>query len=67
MLQKYKEKQKKFFLIKNKKADIELDQLGKLIIGIIVFIILLYFVSVFIGGKITQEDEAISGIFRSFR
>lgn len=53
-------------LLKEKKGDLELDQLGKLIIGLVIFLILLYFVAVFLGGKITDQEDDITGIFRAF-
>lgn len=53
-------------LLKEKKGDLELDQLGKLIIGLVIFLILLYFVSIFLGGKISDQEDEITGIFKAF-
>lgn len=50
------------FLIRNKKGDLELDQLGKLIIGVILFIILIYIVTVVIGGEIGNQTGEVGDV-----
>ena len=53
--------------IKNfKKAALEMDQLGKLIIGLVILIILIIIVSVVIGGKLDDQGSSISKIFNIF-
>jgi hypothetical protein len=49
----------------SKKGAIELDELGKLIIGLVLFIILIYIVSVLVGGEIGSQKEEVTGVFSS--
>lgn len=48
---------------KNKKGALEMDELGKLIIGVILFIILIYIVSVLIGGEIGSQKDEVTDVF----
>ena len=50
------------FFKKNKSGALELDELGKLIIGVILFIILIYIVTVVIGGEFTAPKEDIGDL-----
>jgi len=40
-----------------------MDELGKLIIGVILFIILIYIVSVMIGGEIGSQKDEVTDVF----
>ncbi len=50
---------------KNKKGGIEMDELGKLIIGLVLFIILIYIVSVLIGGELGSQKGEVTDVFSS--
>ena len=52
---------------KNRKGDLELDELGKLILGILLLVILTVIVTVIIGGKLDEEGENVKGIFNLFK
>jgi hypothetical protein len=49
----------------SKKGALEMDELGKLIIGLILFIILIYIVSLMIGGEIGAQKEEVTDVFSS--
>ncbi|NQZ84742.1 MAG: hypothetical protein HRU03_03405 [Nanoarchaeales archaeon] len=50
-------------LKKNKCGAIEMDELGRLIIGLVFFIVLIYIVTVIIGGDIKSQEEDIGDVF----
>lgn len=50
-------------LRKSKSGALEMDELGKLIIGVILFIILIYIVSVMIGGEIGSQKDEVTDVF----
>lgn len=47
----------------SKKGAIEMDELGKLIIGLVLFLLLIYIVSVLIGGEIGAQKDEVSDVF----
>jgi hypothetical protein len=47
----------------SKKGAIEMDELGKLIIGLVLFLVLIYIVSVMIGGEVGSQQEEVEDIF----
>lgn len=55
------------FLSKSKKGDLELDELGKLILGGILLLILIFIVAYVIKGEFGEQDGNIKGIFNIFR
>jgi hypothetical protein len=52
-------------LRRNKKGALEMDELGKLILGLILFIILIYIVSIIIGGEIGAQKDDVTDVFSS--
>ena len=52
---------------RNNKGGIELDELGKLIIGVIIFIILIYIVTIVIGGEMSSGTEEVGDVFNSIK
>jgi len=50
------------FLRKAKNGDIEFDQLGMLILGLILFIILIYIVTVVIGGEMGNQTTEVKDV-----
>ena len=52
--------------IKNKIASIEMDQVGYIILGLVLLLVLIYIVTVVLGGEIDDQGEKVSGIFRLF-
>lgn len=55
------------YYLKNRKGDIELDELGKLILAAILLVILVVIITLVIGGKFTEEGENVRGIFDFFK
>ena len=55
----------KMFL-KNNKGGIELDQLGKLIIALVLLIVLIVIVTVVIQGELDSQAVGISDAFKIF-
>ena len=53
------------YWLQNRKGDLEMDQLGKLIIGAIVLIILIYIVTVVIKGEFDDQGGNVENIFSS--
>ena len=53
--------------LKNRNGDIELDQLGKLILGLIFFILLIYIVSVVIRGELEDQGDGLLDAFNIFK
>lgn len=49
-------------MIFSKKGSIELDQLGKLIIGLVLFLILIYIVTVILGGELGSQGTEIKDV-----
>ena len=54
------------YYLKNRKADIELDELGKVILGVILLIILIVIVTVVIKGEFSEQTDGIKGMFSIF-
>ena len=54
------------FLRKAKNGDIEFDQLGMLILGLILFIILIYIVTVVIGGEMGNQTTDVKDVLTNF-
>ncbi len=55
---------KNYFNLKNsKKVGIEMDELGKLIVGLVLFIVLIYIVSVMIGGELSAQKDDVTDVF----
>lgn len=53
-------------LYSKKKGDIEMDQLGKIIIVLVFLIILIYIVSIVIRGELDDQGEKARDAFRFF-
>ena len=53
---------KKFILV-NKKGDLELDELGKLILGLILLIVLIVIITVYIRGDMSDQTDNVKNIF----
>ena len=53
-------------LLKDKRGDIELDQLGKLIIALVFLLVLIFIVTLVIGGEFGNQEEEIEGVFNIF-
>ena len=47
----------------NKKGDLELDELGKLILGLILLIILIVIVMVYIKNDMSSQADNVKSIF----
>lgn len=52
---------------RNNKGGIELDELGKLILGVIIFIILIYIVTIVIGGEMSSGQEEVGDVFNAIK
>lgn len=52
--------------IKNKKAALEMDQLGKLLIGLALLIVLIVIVTVYVGGEFSNQSDKVSSVFKVF-
>ncbi|MCA9460233.1 MAG: hypothetical protein KC550_06820 [Nanoarchaeota archaeon] len=55
------------FLSRNKKGDLELDELGKLILGGILLLILIFIVAYVIKGEFGNQEGNLKGIFGIFK
>lgn len=53
--------------LKTKKADLELDQLGKLILAGLLLVIILAIITLIITGEFTNQLEKIKEAFRIFK
>lgn len=53
-------------MILKKKADLELDQIGKIILLGIALIILITIISVYISGELDVQAQRIQSIFNIF-
>ncbi len=51
-------------LLKHKKGDLEIDEIGKVIIGLILLIILIVVITVVIRGEFSNQGSQIKDIFR---
>ena len=56
----------KMALFENKKGDIELDYVGKAILGAILLAILIFVVTMYIGGEFDTQVDRIRDVFRVF-
>ncbi len=52
---------------KNRKGDLELDQLGKLILAAVGLLILIVIVTVVINGELENQGEKVGGAFGFFK
>ena len=50
-----------------RKADLELDELGKLIIGLVLLIVLIVIITVVIKGELFGAGDRVLGVFDIFR
>ena len=53
-------------LLKDKRGDLELDELGKVILGLIVLLILIVIVTVVIRGEFSSQEDKVEGMFDIF-
>ncbi len=53
--------------IRNKKGDLELDEIGKLILGGLLLLILIYIVGYVIKGEFSDQGDKVVGIFSAFK
>lgn len=51
----------------NKAGDLEFDELGKLILGLTLLIILIVIVTVVIKGELDTQGEDVKGVFDMLR
>jgi len=51
---------------KNKKGDLEIDELGKLILGLVLLIVLIIIISVYINGEFINQEKSVNSIFNLF-
>lgn len=51
------------FFKRNSKGDLELDELGKLLIGLVLLIVLVVIVTVYIGGEFGNQGDKIKDAF----
>lgn len=56
----------KTILNRNKKGDLEWDEIGKLIIALVVLIIIIYIITIIINGEFTSQGEKIGDAFGIF-
>lgn len=54
-------------LIKSNKGSLELDELGKVIIGLTLLIILIVIVTVVIGPEFGNQGDKVDSIFGMFK
>lgn len=50
-------------LLRDKRGDIELDQLGKLVIALVFLLVLIFIVTIIIGGEFGNQEDEIEGVF----
>lgn len=53
-------------LISCKKGDIELDELAKIILGLVLLIILIWIVTIVINGELSNQVQRVKDIFNFF-
>lgn len=51
----------------NKRGDIEMDQVGYIILGVILLLILIYIITQVIGGEYDSQEEKVKDIFSIFK
>jgi len=51
---------------KIKKADLEMEQLGKLLLAIVGLVILIYIVTVVISGEFGSQSDKVKDVFNLF-
>lgn len=56
----------KSILNRNKKGDLEWDEIGKLIIALVVLIIIIYIITMIIGGEFGTQGDKIKDAFSIF-
>lgn len=47
----------------NKKGDLEFDELGKLLIGLVLLIVLIVIVTVVINGNLSDQTSSLKTVF----
>lgn len=55
------------YYLKNRKADLELDELGKLILGLILLVVLIVIVTVYIRGEFSNQGDSVKGVFETLK
>lgn len=63
----FRQKKGIYFLSRNKKGDLELDELGKLILGGILLLLLIYIITVFLKGEFGSQKDDVKSIFDIFK
>ncbi len=53
-------------LIKTKKGDLELDELGKVILGLVLLLILIIIIMI-IKGEFSNQEGVLKGMFNIFK
>ena len=51
------------YYLKNRKGDLELDELGKMIIATVVLVILIVIVTVYIKGSLDDQAGEVGNVF----
>jgi len=54
------------FWLKNRKGDLELDQLGKIILGLILLIVLIVIITVVIRGEFSNQGDKLRNTLSNF-
>ncbi len=47
----------------SKKGDLEMDELGKLLIALALLIVLIVIVTIYIGGEFSNQEDKVKGVF----
>lgn len=55
------------FWLQNRKADLELDELGKIIIGLVLLLVLIAIVTVVIRGEFDNQGDKLADGLDNFR
>ena len=55
------------FFIRNKKGDLELDEIGKLILGGLLLLILIYIIGYVISGEFSNQGDKVDDVFSIFK
>ena len=52
--------------LKDKTADVELDELAKIILGLVLLLVLIYIVTIVINGELSNQVQRVKDIFNFF-
>lgn len=54
------------FWLKNRKGDLELDQLGRLVIALFLLVIIIVIITVVIRGELNNQGQELKNVFSVF-